>query len=65
MSPEAAAALITGVFLLLVALIERGRRENARDHGHNAAKLDRIEDKLDQHIGDHARAGMNQKDPNR
>ena len=63
MSPEAAAALISGTFLLLVALIERTRRENNRDHGRNADKLDRIEGKLDQHIGDHARAGMNRKDP--
>lgn len=58
MSPEAAAALITGVFLLLVAFIERGRRENARDHAENGRKLDRIEDKIDGHINDHARRGL-------
>jgi hypothetical protein len=55
MNPEVVAAIVTGCFLVLVALIERTRRENNRDHGKNAEKLDRIEDKLDGHIGDHAR----------
>lgn len=72
MSPEAAAALISGTFLLLVALIERTRRENNRDHGRNADKLDRvleatkdlkkgherIERKVDTHINDHARGDV-------
>ena len=61
MSPEAAVALISGTFLVLVALIERTRRQNNRDHGENSAKLDRIEEKLDEHIGDHARANINGK----
>lgn len=72
MSPEAAAALISGTFLLLVALIERTRRENNRDHNRNADKLDRvleatkdlkkgherIERKVDTHINDHARGDV-------
>ena len=58
MSPEVAAAIVTGSFLVLVALIERTRRENNRDHGKNAEKLDRIEDKIDGHINDHARRGL-------
>lgn len=61
MSPEVAAAAVTGGFLLLIALLERTRRENNRDHGQNSEKLDRIEEKLDEHIGDHARANINRK----
>ena len=58
MSPEVAAAIVTGAFLVLVALIEKTRRDNNRDHGNNSAKLDRIEDKIDGHINDHARRGL-------
>lgn len=58
MSSEVVAAIVTGAFLVLVALIERTRRENNRDHGNNSAKLDRIEDKIDGHINDHARRGL-------
>lgn len=72
MSPEAAAAVISGTFLLLIALIERTRRENNRDHNRNADKLDRvleatkdlkkghdrIERKVDTHINDHARGDV-------
>ena len=61
MNPEVAAAAVTGGFLLLIALLERTRRENNRDHGENSEKLDRIEEKLDEHIGDHARANINRK----
>lgn len=61
MSPELSAALASGGFLVLVALLEKTRRENNRDHGHNSDKLDRIEDKLDDHINDHARANINGK----
>jgi hypothetical protein len=52
-SPEVAAALISGGFVVLVALIEKSRRDNNRDHGQNALKLDRIETKLDDHIDNH------------
>lgn len=58
MSPEVAVAIITGAFGILAAMIERTRRENNRDHGKNTTKLDRIEDKLDRHINDHARKGL-------
>lgn len=58
MSAEVVAAIVTGAFLVLVALIERTRRENNRDHGNNAEKLDRIEGKIDGHINDHARRGL-------
>ena len=58
MNPEVAAAAVTGGFLVLVTLLERTRRENNRDHGENSIKLDRIEDKIDGHINDHARRGL-------
>ena len=61
MPPELQAAIVSGGFLVLIAMIERTRRDNNRDHGANSTKLDRIEDKLDEHIGDHARANMNGK----
>jgi hypothetical protein len=58
MSPEVAAALVTGAFVVLVALIEKTRRDNNRDHGENSVKLDRIESKIDGHINDHARRDL-------
>ncbi len=59
MSDLIAAALVTGGFSVMVALIERMRRENARDHGANANKLDRIESKIDNHVTDHAKGWFN------
>ena len=61
------AAIITGAFGLLTIIVEKGRRENVRDHGFVKDKLDNllvsinnidedvahIEDKLDTHIHDH------------
>jgi hypothetical protein len=61
------AAIITGAFGLLTIIVEKGRRENIRDHGSVKGKLDNllasiadidedishIEDKLDTHIHDH------------
>ena len=61
MPPEVSAALVSSGFLILIALLEKTRRENNRDHGYNSDKLDRIEAKLDDHIGDHARANINGK----
>ena len=60
------AAAVTGSFAILMLLIEKGRRENVRDHGYVAQKLDDlkadvkdidqdiavIEHKLDAHIND-------------
>lgn len=60
------AAAVTGSFALLMMLIEKGRRENIRDHGYVAQKLDDlkadvkdidadiavVEHKLDVHIND-------------
>lgn len=64
--------LIAGGFSVLVALIEVMRRQNNRDHGINAGKLDalterqrdtthaieRVETKIDTHINDHARGNV-------
>lgn len=48
-------ALIGGLSLLLVALVEKGRRENKNDHNLVVTSLGRIETKIDTHINDHAR----------
>jgi hypothetical protein len=67
------AAVVTGAFALLMLLIEKGRRENVRDHGYVAKKLDdlkedikdidedvsHIEAKLDTHIRDHITGQLN------
>ena len=61
------ASAVTGAFGVLMLLIEKGRRENVRDHGYVSQKLDdlkedikdidedvsHIEAKLDTHISDH------------
>ena len=59
MSEIVSAAIVTGAFSVLVAMIEKMRRENARDHGANAVKLDRIESKIDNHVTDHAKGWFN------
>ena len=60
------AAVVTGSFAILMLLIERGRRENTRDHGYVRERLDDlkadikdvdsdiavIEHKLDNHMID-------------
>lgn len=61
-------AVITGFFGILIALVQKGRRENIRDHGHVVEKLEQLrygiedvdadiqilEAKFDGHINDHA-----------
>lgn len=39
-------ALIAGVFAVIVALIERGRRENKRDHGNVMDRLDLVSSEI-------------------
>ena len=51
-------AMITGGFGLLVALIQKGRKENATDHATVVRTLERVEGKIDEHIGDHARGDV-------
>jgi hypothetical protein len=64
-------ALIGVVGSVLVVLVEKGRKENARDHGVVADRLEsvkimlenidedvmHIESKLDNHLSDHSRFG--------
>lgn len=61
------AAVVTGSFGLLMFLIEKGRRENVRDHGFVRERLDdlkediadidadiaNVEHKIDGHLNDH------------
>lgn len=49
-------ALIGVVGIVIVALLEKTRKENKDDHGSVKDHLYRIEDKIDGHIGDHASA---------
>jgi hypothetical protein len=69
MSEVVLATLVAGGFSVLVALLERSRRENNRDHNINYQKLtviadqqettnrilEKVENKVDTHINDHAR----------
>ena len=69
------AAVVNGAFTLLMLLIEKGRRENVRDHGYVAQKLDDlkadvkdidgdiavIEHKLDAHLNDTKSHGSKKK----
>jgi hypothetical protein len=45
-------ALIGGAFAVIVALIQRMAKANQRDHGHVVWLLQRIERKVDKHMGD-------------
>lgn len=66
------AAIVTGAFGLLMLLIEKGRRENVRDHGFVKERLDGIksdiadidedlsviEAKIDNHLSDHVASSL-------
>ena len=59
------AALITGGFGVLIALIQKHAKDNRADHGVVATKLDhlaeghaRIEGKIDNHVVDHAKGQL-------
>lgn len=66
------AAVVTGAFGLLMLIVERGRRENIRDHGfvkdrldslkENLADIDEdltvIESKIDGHLSDHVLSSL-------
>ena len=65
MSDTVLAALISGGFAVVVALIGWLVKMTRRDHGQTSAKLDellrgheRIENKVDGHINDHARGDV-------
>jgi len=48
-------AVISTVGVVLAALIQSMRKENNRDHAVVADSLNRIENKIDEHITDHAK----------
>ena len=66
------AAVVTGSFGLLMLLIEKGRRENVRDHGFVKDRLDSLKEdiadidsdlnvielKIDGHLSDHVSASL-------
>lgn len=52
---EVVVALIGAMSVILVALVEKGRRENKNDHDMVQGALGRIETKIDTHINDHAK----------
>lgn len=74
MSDAIVVAIITGCFAILVALVQKGRKENTRDHGYVVERLDAlhediqnvdedlsvIEAKIDGHINDHAVGNFSQ-----
>ena len=73
------AAIVTGAFGLLTIMVEKGRRENVKDHGFVKEKLDNllvsinnidedvahIEDKLDTHIHDHLTGALDNTSTNK
>jgi hypothetical protein len=47
-------ALISLVGTVTAVLIEKGRRENKEDHNNLVSTINRIEQKIDDHMSDHA-----------
>jgi hypothetical protein len=65
MSEGVLIAVVSGGFSIVVALIMLLGRSNKREHEENGGKLDilikgqeRVESKIDGHIGDHARGDV-------
>lgn len=73
------AAAVTGAFSVLALMIEKGRRENVRDHGFVKERLDAIKEdiadidadisvveaKIDSHIADHSKMSLIDFSPNK
>lgn len=57
MSTGIVAAVIAGGFSVIVALIQRAKKENRVDHAIVQKALGRIEGKLDAHVDDHRAHG--------
>lgn len=57
---EVVVAMIGAFSIIIVALVEKGRRENKNDHSMVVTALDRIEVKIDTHINDHAKGEFNE-----
>jgi hypothetical protein len=51
---ELTVAVIGAVGLILASLIQKGRKENTKDHGYVVKSLERIEGKIDNHVDSHA-----------
>jgi hypothetical protein len=51
-------AVITAIGGILAVLVQKGRKENIRDHGMVVEALGRIEEKIDDHIVDHAKGEL-------
>jgi hypothetical protein len=51
-------AVITTIGGILAVLVQKGRKENTRDHGMVVEALGRIEEKIDDHIVDHAKGEL-------
>lgn len=51
-------AVITAIGGILAVLVQKGRKENVRDHGMVVVALGRIEEKIDDHIVDHAKGEL-------
>jgi hypothetical protein len=58
MSETIIVAVIAAVGVVLAALIQSGRKENKSDHNLVVESMARIENKIDGHIGDHARGDL-------
>jgi len=51
-------AVITAIGGIIAVLVQKGRKENVRDHGMVVEALGRIEEKIDDHIVDHAKGEL-------
>ena len=51
-------AVITAIGGIIAVLVQKGRKENIRDHGMVVEALGRIEEKIDDHIVDHAKGEL-------
>jgi len=51
-------AAITAIGGIIAVLVQKGRKENTRDHGMVVQALGRIEEKIDDHIVDHAKGEL-------
>jgi hypothetical protein len=58
MSEAIIVASIAAIGGVLAALIQSGRKENRTDHNMVVEGMARIENKIDGHIGDHARGDL-------
>jgi hypothetical protein len=58
MSEAIIVAVITGGFAVVVAVLQNFRKENRDDHAFVVTSLNRIENKIDDHVRDHANGDL-------